>query len=181
MTIEGGKLREFAWGVEVFGGASHNRVRHISSTHNLFRGILIGGGITDSQVERNSTNDNGAGIVLCCFSHNVRIERNSVSGNGDGIVVRSDNNRIAKNSVSGNTDVGEGSEGVGIGIEGNDNEVSHNRVHRNADNIGLGGDRNRVIANELTDPVGCPGEQPRRARLRLRHPGRGRRGQPGGK
>ena len=54
VTIEGGKLREFAYGVEVFGGASHNRVRHISSTHNLFRGILIGGGITDSQVEHNS-------------------------------------------------------------------------------------------------------------------------------
>jgi large repetitive protein len=160
VTIEGGKLREFAYGVEVFGGASHNRVRHISSTHNLFRGILIGGGITDSQIERNSTNDNGAGIVLCCFSQNVRIERNSVSGNGDGIVVRdSDNNRIAKNSVSGNTDTGEGSEGNGIGIEGNDNEVSHNRVHGNADNIGLGGDRNRITANEVTDPVGCPDQE----------------------
>src|SRR4051812_36134425 len=108
VTIEGGKLREFAWGVEVFGGASHNRVRHISSTHNLFRGILIGGGITDSQVEHNSTTDNGAGIVLCCSSTNVRIEWNSVSGNGDGIVVRgSDNNRITNNSVSDNTDIGE--------------------------------------------------------------------------
>ena len=79
VTIEGGKLREFAYGVDVFGGASHNRVRHLSSTHNLFGGIVIGGGITDSQVERNSTNHNGAGITLCCFSNNVRIERNSVS------------------------------------------------------------------------------------------------------
>jgi parallel beta-helix repeat protein len=157
VTIEGGKLREFAWGVEVFGGASHNRVRHISSTHNLFRGILVGGGITDSQVESNSATDNGAGIVLCCSSSNVRIEWNSVSGNGDGIVVRgSDNNRIANNSVSDNTDIGEGSEGFGIAIEGNDNEVSHNRLHGNADNIGLFGDRNRVTANEVTDPVSCP-------------------------
>jgi parallel beta-helix repeat protein len=161
VTIEGGKLREFAWGVEVFGGASQNRVRHISATHNLFRGILIGGGITDSQIEGNSTNDNGAGIVLCCSSNNVRIEGNSVSGNGDGIVVRgSDNNRIANNSVSDNTDIGEGSEGSGIGIEGSDNEVSHNRVHGNADNLGVFGNRNRVTANEVTDPVGCPGEQP---------------------
>ena len=157
VTIEGGTLREFGWGVQVFGGASHNRVRHISSTHNLFRGILIGGGITDSQVEHNSTNDNGAGIVLCCSSQNVRIEHNSVSGNGDGIVVRgSDNNRIAHNTVSGNTDIGEGSEGAGIAIEGNDNEVSHNRLHGNADNIGVFGDRNRVTANEVTDPVSCP-------------------------
>jgi parallel beta-helix repeat protein len=162
VTIEGGKLREFSYGVYVFGGASHNRVRHISSTHNLFRGIGIGGGITDSQVERNTTNDNGAGITLCCFSENVRIERNSVSGNGDGIVVSdSNNNRIAHNSVSGNTDIGEGSEGNGISIQGiftegsNDNEVSHNRVHGNVDNILLGGDRNRVTANEVTDAVGC--------------------------
>jgi parallel beta-helix repeat protein len=161
VTIEGGQLREFAYGVEVFGGASHNRVRRISSTHNLFRGILIGGGITDSQVEHNSTSDNGAGIVLCCSSQNVRIEWNSVSGNGDGIVVRgSGNNRIANNSVSGNTDIGEGSEGFGIGIEGNDNEVSYNRVHGNADNVGVFGSRNRVTANEITDPVGCTGEQP---------------------
>src|SRR4051812_46806591 len=143
VTIEGGEVREFGWGVQVFGGASHNRVRDISSTHNLFRGILIGGGITDSQVEHNSVSDNGAGIVLCCFSQNVRIEWNSVSGNGDGIVVRdSDDNRIAHNSVSDNTDIGEGSEGIGIGIEGNDNEVSHNGLHGNADNIGLFGDRN---------------------------------------
>jgi parallel beta-helix repeat protein len=162
VTIEGGKLREFSYGVYVFGGASRNRVRHISSTHNLFGGIVIGGGITDSQIERNSTNDNGRGIALCCFSHNVRIERNSVSGNGDGIVVSdSDNNRIANNSVSDNKKAGEGSEGDGIGIEGiftegsNDNEVSHNKVHGNADNIGLGGDRNRATANEVTDAVGC--------------------------
>src|SRR3954447_6571613 len=118
VTIEGGKLREFSYGVYVFGGASLNRVRHIWSTHNPFGGIVIGGGITDSQVERNSTNHNGRGISLCCFSHNVRIERNSVSGNGDGIVVSdSDNNRIANNSVSGNTDTGEGSEGNGIAIK----------------------------------------------------------------
>lgn len=162
VTIEGGKLREFSYGVYVFGGASRNRVRQISSTHNLFGGIVIGGGITDSQVERNSTNHNGAGITLCCFSNNVRIERNSVSGNGDGIVVSdSDNNRIAHNSVSDNAKAGEGSEGDGIGLAGNftkgsnDNEVSHNRVHGNADNIGLGGDRNRVTANEVTDAVGC--------------------------
>jgi large repetitive protein len=157
VTIEGGKVREFGWGVEVFGGASQNRVRDIASTHNLFRGILIGGGITDSQVERNSTTDNGAGIVLCCSSHNVRIENNSVSGNGDGIVVHgSDNNRIANNSVSDNTKAGEGSEGDGIFIEGNDNEVSHNRVHRSSNNIGVFGNRNRVTANEVTDAVGCP-------------------------
>jgi large repetitive protein len=156
VTIEGGEVREFGWGVQVFGGASHNRVRDISSTHNLFRGILIGGGITDSQVEHNSTTDNGAGIVLCCFSQNVRIEHNSVSGNGDGIVVRdSDNNRIAHNSVSDNTKAGEGSEGDGIFIEGNDNEVSHNRVHRSSNNIGVFGNRNRVTANEITDAVGC--------------------------
>ena len=157
VTIEGGTLREFGWGVQVFGGASHNRVRHISSTHNLFRGILIGGGITDSQVEHNSVNDNGAGIVLCCSSQTVRIEHNSVSGNGDGIVVRgSDNNRIANNSVSDNTRAGEGTEGDGIYIEGNDNEVSHNRVHRSSNNIGVFGNRNRVTANEVTDAVGCP-------------------------
>src|SRR3954451_1264114 len=155
-TIEGGKGREFGLGVQVFGGESHNRVRDIASTDNLFRGILIGGGITDSQVEHNSTNDNGAGIVLCCFSQNVRIERNSVSGNGDGIVVRdSDNNRIAHNSVSDNPKAAEASEGDGIGIVGNDNEVSHNRVHRNSDNIVLDGDRNRATANEVTDAVDC--------------------------
>ena len=175
VTIEGGKLREFAYGVEVFGGASHNRVRHISSTHNLFRGILIGGGITDSQVEHNSTSDNGAGIVLCCSSTNVRIEWNSVSGNGDGIVVRgSDNNRIANNSVSDNTDIGEGSEGIGIGIEGNDNEVSHNRLNGNADNIGLvrrPQPRHRQRDHRRRQ-LPRPGGAPRRPHLRPRDPAR---------
>jgi parallel beta-helix repeat protein len=160
-TVEGGKLRQFSYGVFVHGGASrvsHYRVRHLSSTRNLFRGILFGG-VTDSQIERNSTNDNGpttggGGIVLF-GSENIRIERNDVSGNGDlGILVPggSDNNRIAENSVSGNTF-------AGIAVDGDSNEVSHNRVYRNGDNVGVGGNRNRVTGNVITDAVGCPNEE----------------------
>jgi parallel beta-helix repeat protein len=160
VTVEGGKLREFSYGVFIFGAenrVSHYRVRHLSSTHNLFRGILFGG-VTDSQIERNSTNDNGpttgGGGVVLFGSQNIRIERNDVSGNGDlGVLVPggSDNNRIAKNSVSGNPF-------AGIAVDGDSNVVSHNRVYRNGDNVGVGGSRNRVTGNVITDAVGCPNE-----------------------
>jgi parallel beta-helix repeat protein len=77
-----------------------------------------------------------------------------VSGNGElGILVPggSDNNRIALNSVS-------GSMFAGIAVDGDGNEVSHNRVYRNGDNVGVGGNHNRVTANVITDAVGCGAE-----------------------
>jgi parallel beta-helix repeat protein len=154
VTIEGGSVREFAVGGFVL-GASSNRLRHLSASHNLFVGLLVVES-TDTQVEKNSASDNGRttdgdGVVLFA-SHNNRIERNAVSRNGhQGMFIgESDNNRIVRNLVADNPV-------AGIVLEGDDNnEVSRNRVLRNGDDIIIGGDGNTITRNQVADAVGCP-------------------------
>jgi parallel beta-helix repeat protein len=84
VTIQDGSVREFAVGVFV-GGASSNRLLHLSASHNLFVGLLVVES-TATQVVQNSASDNGRttnanGIVIFA-SRNNRIERNTVSRNG---------------------------------------------------------------------------------------------------
>jgi parallel beta-helix repeat protein len=149
VTIEGGSVRDFALGVFVL-GASDNRLRHLSASHNTFVGIVVGES-TDTQVEKNSASDNGDGIVLFA-SHDNRIERNSVSRNGhQGMFIgESDNNRIVRNLVSGNP-------AAGIVLEGDDNNVvSRNRVFKNGDNLIVVGDGNTITRNHVADALGCP-------------------------
>ena len=153
VTIQGGSVREFAVGVFV-GGASSNRLLHLSASHNLFVGLLILES-TATQVEQNSASDNGRttnanGIVLFA-SRNNRIDRNTVSRNGhQGIFIgESDHNRIVRNLVADNPV-------AGIAMEGGSNEVSRNRVRRNGDNIIVIGDGNTITRNHVADAVGCP-------------------------
>jgi large repetitive protein len=153
VTIEGGSVREFALGVFVL-GASSNRLRHLSASHNLFVGLLVVES-TATRVEQNSASDNGpttegTGIVLIA-SENNRIEQNSAARNGDrGIFLgESNNNRVVRNHLAGNLF-------AGIVLEGNDNEVSRNRVRNNGDGIIVVGDGNTITRNQVADAVGCP-------------------------
>jgi hypothetical protein len=100
-------------------GVSTNlTVRHITSHHNCFSGILVNG-ITDSVIEdivsiRNASNSGGSPCGGNCVvnSHNNRIRRNMFSGNGSvgppsndfglGFVGNSSGNIVEDNSIGGN-------------------------------------------------------------------------------
>jgi parallel beta-helix repeat protein len=153
VTIENGSIREFATAVFVL-GATHNRVRALSSSDNILGGLLLIG-CTRSQIERNSISHNGlttdqAGLIVF-DSTDVRIERNSVFDNGDigMFLIGIDSSRVERNSVSGNPE-------AGVVLEGSGNELSRNHVFENGDNIAMIGDDNIVTRNEVDDALGFP-------------------------
>ena len=153
VTIKDGTIREFATGILVV-GASDNRLSRLSSSNNLFGGLLLVGSLR-TQVERSSISANGlstdeAGVIVF-DSHDSRIQRNTVANNGDigMLFIDSDNNRAERNSVFGNPE-------AGLIFTGNGNSVSRNRVFRNGDNVIVFGDDNTIIDNDLADAVGCP-------------------------
>jgi len=120
VTVKGGSIREFGDGVLLL-AASHNRLRHLSVSSNVLRGILLVESsqtrIEGSAITRNGLTTDQAGLVLFT-SHNNRIERNRLSGNGDiGLfsVDPTNDNRIANNTFSDNPE-------AAILIEGNGNQ-----------------------------------------------------------
>jgi large repetitive protein len=153
VTIEGGSVKEFEFGV-LCDGAADNRLRDLAASSNFFSGISLFDS-RDSRVVKSSADDNGLttesdGIALFGSRH-VRIERNSVSGNGDtGIFLGFDSghNLIAKNRSFGNVF-------AGMAINGNRNVVSRN-VTRNAGDIIVVGNRNVITRNHVADSLGCP-------------------------
>jgi parallel beta-helix repeat protein len=153
VTIEDGSIRDFATGMFVL-GASDNRLRRLSSSNNLFGGLLLIGS-TRTRIERNLISVNGlttdqAGLIVFDSSE-IRIERNSVFDNGDigMLLVGVGDSRVQRNSVSGNPE-------AGMILDGNGNEVSRNRVSRNGDGIIVTGDGNTIVSNDVSDAVGCP-------------------------
>ena len=169
-------------GVFIGGGdvppTSNNRIEHNLVLRNR-NACDFGFGIALSNPHGNHVADNRVagsifGIFVCCedTERNV-LEHNSVSHNQNvGIIVGFDNDShsvIRRNAVSHNGDagivVGDHDAAVqdnrvfdnafaGIVLRGG-SEASHNRLVRNGDNMIVGGNRNHVIANEITDAVGC--------------------------
>ena len=85
ITIEDGSIQEFATAVLIFGG-DDNRLRRLSSSHNILGGLLLIGS-PGSRIEHNSISANGlaadqAGLIVF-DSSDLRIERNAVIDNGD--------------------------------------------------------------------------------------------------
>jgi large repetitive protein len=153
VEIEDGSIQEFATAIFVL-GANDNRVRDISSSHNVLGGLLMIGS-TGSRIERNSISANGlttdqAGLIVF-DSGDLRIERNSVVGNGDigMFLIGVNDTRVKRNSVSGNPE-------AGVILEGSGNELSRNRVFENGDNIAVVGDDNVITRNEVDDALGFP-------------------------
>ena len=102
VTIRGGAIQEFEFGL--YGsGASHNRVRRVSSSRNLGLGLLLESS-PDSRIEKNSFVDNGSSGMLVFDSNSSRIERNSVSGStGFAIfLIQVDESAIQDNALDGN-------------------------------------------------------------------------------
>jgi parallel beta-helix repeat protein len=153
VTIKDGSIREFATAVAVL-GASDNRLRGLSSSHNVLGGMLLiespGARIEHNSVSASGLTTDQAGLIVFDSSA-VRIERNSVSGNGDiGMFLQGvDDSRVERNSVSGNPE-------AGIILDGNRNDVSRNRASKNGDGISVGGDSNTIVSNRVSDSFGCP-------------------------
>lgn len=100
------------------GISTHVTVRHITSNHNCFSGLLTNG-MSDSVIEdivsiKNASNSGNSPCGGNCLvnSHNNRIRRNQFSGNGAvgppsndfgmGLIGNSSNNVIEDNSIGGN-------------------------------------------------------------------------------
>jgi large repetitive protein len=156
VTVEDGSIRQFSLGVLVL-SASRNSLRHLSVTRNLFVGIVIGESartaVERSSITRNGVTTQQAGMVLFASRDN-RIERNLFSGNGNRGLLAVDSansNRINHNIFANNPE-------AGMAIEGDRNQVSHNRVVRNGDNIVIAGNHNTITRNNVADAVGCPAE-----------------------
>jgi|tagenome__1003787_1003787.scaffolds.fasta_scaffold20945952_3 parallel beta-helix repeat protein len=147
VTIKGGTVREFTFGV-ILDGAENARLSRLALNDNLWSGLLVAG-TAHSTVEGLSVTGNGlttdqAGIDVF-DSHDLAIERNSVVGNGDigFYIIGLENSRIDGNSVARNPE-------TGILMEGNQNNLTRNRFSENGDAIVVSGDRNTVAANQVS-------------------------------
>jgi len=144
VRITGGTVREFAFGVGLF-GARKNGLGDLSTLENTFSGILLvesaRSRVRGTLATGNAGPDSGVGITLF-ESHNNRIAHNTLSGNAElGLhLVGSDHNHIANNRVRGNPEDGIIGEGVG-------NRIVRNRVVRNSITITIFSARGRNVGN----------------------------------
>ena len=134
VTIKGGDISEFAFGVFVF-AARGNDLSDLSTTENVFSGILLGD-VARSRVRRSTSfgnvgPDSGVGITLF-ESHNNRIANNRSFDNAElGIhLLRSNHHYVGNNLVRGNPE-------DGIILEGDGNLIVGNRVVRNSISVTL--------------------------------------------
>jgi len=145
VTMMNGFVREFATGVAV-GSASGVRLAGLSSTRNAFFGFLLfdvsQSVLRDSSGSQNPVPD-GDGLGMFASRSN-RIVDNRFSGNSLGIHVEdSPNNLIKGNVISGQT------EGPGILMQANRNEIRSNTCRRNGICILANGDHNIIARNHV--------------------------------
>jgi parallel beta-helix repeat protein len=153
VTVKDGAITGFGIGVWVEGAAATS-ARNLTTSDNAFLGILVIGStetvLTGNVVLRNGVGNDGAGIAVV-GSENSHMQRNTVRGNGSQglqVVGGSDHSVIAHNEVTDNLD-------AGIGVDGNDNQITRNIVSRNGDDIIVAGDHNVAARNLVSDAVGC--------------------------
>jgi parallel beta-helix repeat protein len=151
ITVKHGRVREFGVGVLVgtssAGKVRHNRLLDVSSSKNLFFGIVVASS-AQSVVREGSFNHNippeGDGIGLFASDH-ITIAGNSIRDNpGPGIhIADSTDNLIKGNRLSGN--------GPAILVEGaNRNEMRENRVSRGGGILVGPGNRNVIARNHVS-------------------------------
>lgn len=146
VTVMNGSVREFAFGVAV-GSASGVRLAGLSSTRNAFFGFFLFD-VSQSVLRESSGSQNpvpdGDGLGMFASRGN-RIVDNRFSGNSLGIHVEdSPNNLIKGNVISGQT------EGPGILMQADRNEIRSNTCRRNGICILLArGNRNVIARNHV--------------------------------
>ncbi|MCW2802341.1 MAG: copper-binding protein [Propionibacteriaceae bacterium] len=151
LTVRGGTIRQFVFGVETLRGAG-NALRHLSVSQIVGTGIVVGNS-ADAVIEKNSLSDTRAGGIVLYGSRRAAIAGNSVTGGfGPGIyLVRTERTRIQGNRVTAKED------GIGVGFGSSHNTVRGNVVVRTGMAIDLGGENlggavargNRVERNLL--------------------------------
>jgi parallel beta-helix repeat protein len=151
VTVEGGAVKQFGTGIFILRAKGAN-LRAVTASRNTFNGILLGdstrSAILGSAASANGLETDYPGIALFGSDHNL-VKGTTSSGNADlgFFVVESDHNRFLANTLSDNPE-------AGAIIEGDDNEISRNRVVRNGDGIILSGSGNTVSGNQIIKPFG---------------------------
>ena len=156
VTIKGGTVREFTFGVLMV-GATHSRASRVVLKDHLFSGLLVAES-SRSEIDRLTVSGNGlttdqAGIDVF-DSHHLMLTGNDVFANGDiGFFVSGlDDGRFEGNSLADNPE-------TGILLDrGNRNAFSSNRFSNNGDGLVISGDGNTARDNRLSGPLDCPGE-----------------------
>ena len=144
VRIVGGTVREFGFGVGLF-GARTNGLGDLSTVENVFGGILlvetVRTRVRESSASRNAGPDSGVGITLF-QSHNNRIADNTLSDNAElGIhLIQSDRNYVGNNVVRRNPE-------DRIILEGDGNQIVGNRLVRNSIGITIFTDGGRAVGN----------------------------------
>src|ERR687887_272144 len=152
VTIKGGKVREFTFGVLVV-GASQSRVSRLALKDNFFSGLLVAlserSEFDELSVSGNGLTTDQAGIDVFDSRH-LTLTGNDVFANGDiGFFVAGlDDSRFEGNRIADHPE-------AGILLDGNGNEFSHNRLSNNGDAIAVSGDANTVAGNRLSGPGEC--------------------------
>jgi parallel beta-helix repeat protein len=155
VTIKGGTIREFVFGVLVV-GATDSRFTGLELSNHFFSGLLVADSSL-SEIEGLTVSANGlttdqAGIDLF-GSRELTIAKNNVFQNGDiGFYTEGlDNSRFDGNSISGHPE-------AGIILQGSGNKVRDNRFVNNVDGAVVSGDANVVARNRLSGPSDCDGD-----------------------
>ena len=150
VTVTGGSVREFAVGV-IVRKASDNRVLDISSSKNLFFGLLVVESdhslIRDSSGSGNLAPD-GDGLGLFGSDH-IRVVDNVFRNNLLGIHIDGSTDNLFRGNVI------TGTPGPGMIVEADDNEIVGNRIARNAEGIILAGSANVIARNQFLKARGC--------------------------
>ena len=173
VTVAHGSVRRFDLGA-IVGGAQGNRLIDVATVRSRFSGLLVYDAarvvIRGSSVSRNGTHTDQAGMSLF-NSRRIRIAHNSIRDNGDiGVYDEElDRSRLIGNTFSGNPE-------AGALVNGNGNLVAHNRLRRNGDGVGVGGNGNVVRRNVVEHSTGLglqvgAGKHNLLARNKVRHVG----------
>jgi parallel beta-helix repeat protein len=155
VTVKGGRVREFTFGVLVV-DTERSRIADLALTDHLWSGLLLAGAAS-SAVERLRVSANGlttdqAGIDLF-DSHDLRVAGNVVTGNGDiGVYTEGlDSTRFEGNLIAHHPE-------AGIILNGSGNRVRGNRFVDDTDGAIVSGDDNVIAGNHLVGPSTCAGE-----------------------
>jgi parallel beta-helix repeat protein len=151
VTITGGKVRQFGFGVLAF-KAERLRLRRLAARHNRFSGIVIVAS-TRAVLDRvvaaaDGLNTDQSGMGAFDTDH-LLLRDSKLRANGDiGLYDENlDDSRLIGNTFSRNHE-------AGVLLNGNGNVLAHNRFLHNGDGVGMGGNRNVVRRNLVTHSSG---------------------------
>jgi parallel beta-helix repeat protein len=153
VTIRGGTVREFDYGVLLDRGTAHNIVEEVNSNTNELASIALSNaddGTNGNTLRFNTLSGSGNGILLSNGTQDTWVYDNTLGvSSGQGIRIEgSSGNVVEANDLNNISD-------AAIVLEGSsDNELIRNSVIGAADAafaIDLGSHRNRIVENTITD------------------------------